>query len=116
LGFPLSCGTGVSSPDSGLNSAMVGRKEIKKMIASEIDTREKGYEVVKDYADDRPCQEVLLFLGRHPRTRFSRLAIVHALNGYKWGTEQALNRLTDDGVIRRYAEGNVPLYSLGAEE
>jgi hypothetical protein len=54
-------------------------------------------------------------LGRHPRTRFSRLAIVHALNGYKWGTEQALNRLTDDGVIKRYIENDVPLYSLSAD-
>jgi DNA-binding transcriptional ArsR family regulator len=86
------------------------------MIASEVDIREKGYEGIKDYADDRGCQEVLLFLGRHPRTRFSRLAIVHALNGYKWGTEQALSRLTEDGVIKRYAEGNVPLYSLSVEE
>jgi hypothetical protein len=92
---------------------MVG-KEVK-MIVSQIATREELHEVIKGYADDRDCQEVLLFLGRHPRTRFSRLAIVHALNGYKWGTEQALNRLTDDGVIKRYIENDVPLYSLSAD-
>ena len=85
------------------------------MVVSQVATREKLYEVIKGYADDRSCQEVLLFLGRHPRTRFSRLAIVHALNGYKWYTEQALSRLTSDGVIKRCLEGTVPLYTLSAD-
>jgi hypothetical protein len=99
----------VFSPANGLNFARTRRL---KMVASQVATREKLYEAIQGYADDRSCQEVLLFLGRHPRTRFSRLAIIHALNGYKWYTEQALNRLTNDGVIRRYLEGTVPLYSL----
>jgi len=77
-----------------------------------IATSERLHDVINRYTDDQDCQEVLLFLGRHPRTRFSRLAIVHALNGYKWGTEQALNRLSGDGVIKRYAEDNLQLYSL----
>jgi hypothetical protein len=85
------------------------------MVVSQVDGREKLYEVIKGYADDRSCQEVLLFLGRHPRTRFSRLAIVHALNGYKWYTEQALNRLASDGVIKRCLEGTIPLYTLAAD-
>jgi len=85
------------------------------VVTAQVATREKLDEVIKGYADDRSCQEVLLFLGRHPRTRFSRLAIVHALNGYKWYTEQALNRLTDDGVVKRYAESDLPLYSLSAD-
>jgi hypothetical protein len=85
------------------------------MIASEIATREGLVGVIKDYANDQDCQEVLLFLGRHPRTRFSRLAIVYALNGYKWDTEQALNCLTSEGVVRRYIEHDVPLYSLRAD-
>jgi hypothetical protein len=83
-------------------------KEVK-VIAS----GEKLHEVIEEYADDQLCREVVLFLEQHPRTRFSRLAIVHALNGYKWCTEQALNRLTDDGVVKRYNENGVPLYSLG---
>jgi len=85
------------------------------MIASQIATSDKLHEVIEEYADDRDCQEVLLFLLRHPRTRFSRLAIVHALNGYKCYTEQALTRLTNDGVIRRYVENDIPLYSLNME-
>lgn len=85
------------------------------MITSQIATRETLHEVIGGYTDDQGCQEVLLFLGRHPRTRFSRLAIIHALNGYKWYTEHALNRLTDDGVIKRYLDGPVPLYSLSAD-
>jgi hypothetical protein len=83
-------------------------KEVKVIAA-----REKLHEVIGEYADDQYCREVILFLGQHPRTRFSRLAIVHALNGYKWCTERALNRLTNDGVVKRYNENGVPLYSLG---
>jgi hypothetical protein len=78
-----------------------------------IATREKLPEVIGEYADDQYCREVILFLRQHPHTRFSRLAIVHALNGYKWYTEQALNRLTDDGMVKRYNENGVSLYSLG---
>jgi hypothetical protein len=107
----------VFSPANGLNFARTRRL---KMVASQVvtrdNTREKLFEAIQGYADDRSCQEVLLFLGRHPRARFSRLAIIHALNGYKWYTEQALNRLTNDGVIRRYLEGTVPLYSLSADK
>jgi hypothetical protein len=85
------------------------------VVTLQISATEKLDEVIKEYDDDRSCQEVLFFLGRHPRTRFSRLAIVHALNGYRWYTEQALNRLADDGVIKRYVENDVPLYSLSAD-
>jgi hypothetical protein len=85
------------------------------VVTAQVATIETWDEVIKRYADDRSCQEVLLFLERHPRTRFSRLAIVHALNGYKGYTEQALNRLTNDGMIKRYVEGDLPLYSLSAD-
>jgi hypothetical protein len=72
-------------------------------------------EVIRKYANDRSCQEVLFFLGRHPHARFSRLAIVHALNGYKSYTEQALNHLANDGVVKRYVKNNLPLYSLSED-
>jgi len=83
---------------------------------SQIAVKEKLHELVKEYADDQYCQEVLRFLGRHPYTRFSRLAIVHALNGYRWCTERALNHLTHAGVVRKYVENGVTLYSLSVDE
>jgi N-glycosylase/DNA lyase len=71
-------------------------------------TREIGIE----YSGDQYCREVIRFLKQHPRTRFSRLAIVHALSSYKWCIEQALNRLTAEGVVQRYSENGISLYSL----
>jgi hypothetical protein len=69
-----------------------------------------------EYANDPCCQEVLEFLRQHPRTRFSRLAIAHALNSNRLYIEQALSYLTNSGVIRRYLKNNVTFYSMGAEE
>jgi N-glycosylase/DNA lyase len=83
------------------------------MVVPKIAIGGKLQELIEEHADDQYCQEILLFLGRHPHTRFSRLTIIHALNGYRWCTEQALSRLTDDGVVKRYIENDVTLYSLG---
>ena len=85
------------------------------MTTSQIRIEEKLSQLPREYANDPCCREVLVFLRRHPHTRFSRLAIVHALNGHRLYVEQALNHLTDSGVIRRYLKNNVPLYSLAGE-
>jgi hypothetical protein len=85
------------------------------VVTAEVATIGTLDEVIKRYADDRSCQEVILFLGRHPHIRFSRLAIVHALNGYKLYTERALNHLANDGVVKRYVKNNLPLYSLSVD-
>ena len=86
------------------------------MTISQIAVNDRLHELIKEYADDQCCQEVLRFLGRHPHTRFSRLTIVHALNGYRWGTERALSQLTDAGLVKRYAENGITLYSLSVDE
>jgi hypothetical protein len=99
----------VFSPDRGLNAR---RLEVVTAEVATIGTLDK---VIKRYADDRSCQEVILFLGRHPQARFSRLAIVHALGGYKLYIEQALNHLANDGVVKRYVKDNLPLYSLSVD-
>jgi len=85
------------------------------MIVSKIAIKGKLRGLIEEHADDQYCQEILLFLGRHPYTRFSRLTIIHALNGYKWCTEQALKRLTNTGLVKRYVENDVTLYSLSGD-
>jgi hypothetical protein len=67
-----------------------------------------------EYDSDPCCKEVLEFLGRHPRTRFSELTIVHTLNSNRLYVERALAYLTAKGVIKSYLENDVPLYSLEA--
>jgi hypothetical protein len=82
------------------------------MTATRIAIEEKISQLPSEYANDPYCRKVLVFLRRHPYTRFSRLAIVHALNSHRLYIEQALNHLTNSGVIRSYLENNVPFYSL----
>jgi hypothetical protein len=67
-----------------------------------------------EYGSDPCCQEVLDFLRRHPRTRFSQLAIVRNLHSNRLYIERALSCLTASGVIKNYLENNVPFYSLEA--
>jgi N-glycosylase/DNA lyase len=86
------------------------------MTISQIAIEEKSGQLLKEYANDPYCQEVLEFLRRHPRTWFSRLAIVHALNSHRLCIERALGYLTDSGVIRRHLKNNVLFYSLRTEE
>ncbi len=68
------------------------------------------------YADDPHCLELLLFFYKHPKTRFSRLALVHALNiGKVYVVERALKRLVKDGQVILHADKIVALYSLAGE-
>jgi hypothetical protein len=85
------------------------------MTTSQVAIEEKLPQPLGEYASDPCCQEVLEFLKRHPRTRFSRQAIVYALSCHRLYTEKALGQLTDSGVIRRYLKNDVPFYSLSAE-
>ena len=86
------------------------------MITSEIAIEEKLCQFIKEYADDQYCLELVIFLGRHPCTRFSQLAIVHALDRRRLYIERALRRLISKGVVTTSIENNVPVYSLTENE
>jgi hypothetical protein len=69
------------------------------------------------YANDTHCLELLQFFGKHPRTRFSRLALVHALNNGKLCViDRSLKRLVNDGVVILHSDKIVALYSLAGEK
>ncbi len=87
------------------------------MIVSETTLQERLCQFTKEYTDDQCCLlEILQFFGRYPHTRFSGLAVIHALNGRRFYTERALKYLIDKGVVKRYSENNVSLYSLTEDE
>ena len=71
---------------------------------------------LKEFADDQCSREILLLLGRHPHTRLSRLAIVHALDGGRLDTERALRLLGERGLLNRGNGNGVSLYSLTDSE
>ena len=88
------------------------------MTVPQITIAEKLYQFIKEYADDRCCLELLRFFGGYPHARFSRLAVIHALdvNGGRLYTGRALRHLTDKGVVKTYIENNVCFYSLTEDE
>ncbi|MBI4303171.1 MAG: hypothetical protein HY665_02375 [Chloroflexi bacterium] len=86
------------------------------MVVSEIAIDDKLCQFIRQYADDKSCLELLQFFGRYPRTRFSGLAVSHALNDRKSYTQRALKELVNKGVIRKNIENNVSLYSLTEDD
>jgi hypothetical protein len=72
---------------------------------------------VGGYAYNRRCLlELLRFIGKHPYTRFSRLAIVHALKNQGVLVEMGLKYLVDTGLVITETENNIRLYSLTRAE
>ena len=86
------------------------------MAVSKVAIERELYQSLRQYVDDRFCLDILLFLGAHPHTRFSLLAIVHALGTQRLYVEHALRHLIDKGVVREYADSNPSYYSLTGDE
>jgi hypothetical protein len=61
---------------------------------------------------------LLRFFVIHPNGRFSKLAIVHAIddNGSRLEVEKALMQLVNDGVLKTSAENNICYYLLTRDE
>jgi hypothetical protein len=70
--------------------------------------------MIKEFSDDPYCLELIQFFGWHPNTRFSGLAILHALsvNGERRYIDKALRQLVDKGIVKTYSENGIALYCL----
>ena len=80
--------------------------------------RKSPAQIIKKYADDHYCLELLRFFGTYPSTRFSELAVIHALNdnSEKSRILSALGRLVIDGVVGTCIENGTHLYKLADDE
>ena len=68
------------------------------------------------YTDDPHCLGLLTFFNQHPRTRFSRLVLVHAINNGKASTiDRSLKRLVKDGLIILHSDKIIALYSIAGK-
>jgi hypothetical protein len=84
------------------------------MVTTQATEREYLCNMIKDFSDNPYCLELIQFFGWHPDTRFSGLAILHALsvNGERRYIDKALRQLVDKGIVKTYSENGVPLYCL----
>jgi hypothetical protein len=85
---------------------------------TEINTRQSVSQFTNNMVGDRCCLGLLRFFGAHPNSRFSKLAIVHAIdeNGSRIKVEMALIQLINEGIIKIDIENDMRLYLLTKDE
>jgi hypothetical protein len=73
---------------------------------------------VKKLITDHCCLTLLRFFVAHPNGRFSKLAIVHAIddNHNKPEVEKALMKMVDQGLLMINIENDVSFYLLTRED
>jgi len=86
------------------------------MSATTSGNEERRCQLLKECADDPHYLRLIQFFGRFPNARFSRLAIIHALNDGKIPVEKALKKLADKEILNVTYLNKVVLYCLTQEE
>jgi hypothetical protein len=74
--------------------------------------------LMKKFVGNRCCLGLLRFFAIHPNGRFSKLAVVHAIDeaGSRLEVEQALKQMADEGILITANENNNTFYMLTKEE
>lgn len=80
--------------------------------------RPSASQLMKELISNRYCLGLLRFFVVHPNGRFSKLAIVHALdeNGTRPEIERDLEKLENDGIIKTSIENSTCYYQLTRDE
>ena len=73
-------------------------------------------EFIRQFADDPQIQEMLLFLGRHPYTRFNKPALVDSLNMHPVAVDNTVKRLAEKGLVTKSQTNGNAVYSLTTAE
>lgn len=75
-------------------------------------------QLMKKLISNRCCLGLLRFFAAHPNGRFSKLAVVHAIDeaGSRLEVERALARMVAEGILKNEFENNNTYYMLTKEE
>ncbi|HSW59077.1 MAG TPA: hypothetical protein VLH15_11775 [Dehalococcoidales bacterium] len=71
---------------------------------------------IKQFCDDLCSLELLLFFSRHPKARFNRSAVLHAVTFHRFDAGLALKKLVDRKLVVTSIENNITLYALTKSE
>jgi hypothetical protein len=82
----------------------------------DVQIEDKLCDFIKEFADDLNSLELLVFFSRHPKARFNKTAIVHALLANQYDAGIALKNLIDKKMVDIHDEYGMTLYSLTKEE
>ncbi|OGO43686.1 MAG: hypothetical protein A2Z05_01105 [Chloroflexi bacterium RBG_16_60_22] len=74
--------------------------------------------LMKKFISNRCSLGLLRFFVAHPNSRFSKLAIVHAIDetGSRLEVEKALDQLENEGILKHNTESNTCFFCLTREE
>lgn len=86
------------------------------MTISEVAPEKNQSQSVSEYTKDPYCLEILMFLGKHPRTQFSQMTIFRSLGIRRFYIEEAIKQLINRGVVTKSVENDVTFYSLAMSE
>lgn len=88
------------------------------MITAQITGKDSLCQLIDEYHDNPYCLELIQFFGWHPGTRFSELAVLHALSvaGERRYIVKALCQLVDKGMVKTYSENGIGLFCLTDDE
>lgn len=90
------------------------------MTATEIIANESSWlnKFMKNLLGDRCCLALLRFFGAHPNSRFSELAVIHAIdeNGGRYRVEKALTHLVGEGILKTNTVNGTCFYLLTGDE
>jgi len=81
-------------------------------------TKVKNYSYVgglmRKFISNRCCLGVLRFFAAHPNSRFSKLAVVHAIDeaGSRLEVEKALDQMVEEGILKTNIENDTCFYAL----
>jgi hypothetical protein len=74
--------------------------------------------LMRKFVGNRCCLGLLRFFAIHPNGRFSKLAVVHAIDeaGSQLEVERALAQLVDEGILKSINENKNTFFTLTKEE
>ena len=78
--------------------------------------RDGTRQFMRQFAGDYESREMLRLLGRHPFTRFNRLALADSLRMRLCDVDRAINHLKDKGLLVTLDGQKTALYTLTSVE
>jgi len=75
-------------------------------------------QLMKKLVGNRCCLGLLRFFAAHPNGRFSKLAVIHAMDedDNRPRIENAIEQMIDEGIIKTSDEKNITYYMLTKDE
>jgi hypothetical protein len=75
-------------------------------------------QLMKKLVGNRCCLGLLRFFAAHPNGRFSKLAVIHAMDedDNRPRIENAIEQMIDEGIIKTFDEKNITYYMLTKDE